>query len=464
MPIIDEIEIAKWKKRLEDPDYVKRLEGFQQVIYGIFEAHRYRTEERLIRFVYPRSGVKSIKSVVDKIRRNRGKQKEGEEPYDFEDIRDLVGIKVLCPYRSSAYEVMKWMFNQSNHFTVKPTSIKEAWTYYEKQGYRGWHFIVEPTVSSYPRLIGTKCEIQVKTMLQEAWDAQTHDISYKKEELIDKDLLDHIKYQSDTLDAIDKQSEIIRQLIDEVEEEEREHKIASAAAYLSKSRELLGYCRDKYHIELQLHDLEDCPLSTDILKKVDDALGHYHREKGVDRDLIRFATLIALCQRDAEREEMAISLAQDFINDNPEDPEAEDATAGVYWALNRFDGAIRHGKKAIDKEGLNGHHSPTQHEVNFCYWVADAVRARKDVDEELKKYILSLCEKFSREDSNKTGHLDTVAFVKIVLGTTIEEIENGLKLLREALKLGEQSNDPVMPIFYKRHERLAYLKIAELVK
>ena len=458
MPTIDENEITKWKKRLENHLFVDELKKFQQVIYDIFEFHRRRTEERLIRFVYPRFDVKSLKSVIDKIRRNRKKQKEGKRPYDFDDIEDLVGIKVISPYRSSAEEVIKWMFNQSNHFTVEPTSIEDAWTYDEKYGYRGWHFIAKPIVSN-PALIGIKCEIQVKTMLQEAWDAQTHDISYKKEELIDNDLLDHIKYQSDTLEALDKQSEIIRQLIQRVEEEEREHKIAAAAAYLSKSTELLRYLRDRYHIELQLHNLEDCPLSTDTLKKVDDALGHYRGEKGLDRHLIRFATLIALCQRDAEREEIAISLAQDFINDNPEEPDAEDATAGVYWALNRFDGAIRHGEKAIDKAGLYDQ-DPTQYKVNFCYWVADAVRARKDVDEELKKYILSLCEKFSQEYPNNTGHLDTAAFVKIVLGTTIEEIENGLKLLREAWENEKQSN---LFAFYKCHERLAFLNIAKLI-
>lgn len=462
MPIIDENEISKWEKHLENPDYVRRLKRFQEVIYAIFEAHRCSTEECLIRFVYPRSDVKSLKSVVNKILRNRKKQKEGEKPYDFEDIGDLVGIKVVCPYHSSAYEVMNWMLNQSNHFTVKETKIEDAWTHDEKYGYRGWHFIAEPTFSSYPELMGIKCEIQVKTMLQEAWDAQTHDISFKKEELIDKNLLDHIKYQSDTLDAIDKQSEIIRQLIQEVEEEEREHKIAAATAYLSKARELLDYFRDKDHIELDLHDLEDCPLSTDTLRKVDNALGHYRREKGVNRELIRFATIIALCQRDAEREKIAISLAQDFIYDHPEDPYAEDATAGVYWALNCFDEAIRHGEKAIDKARLYGQ-DPNPFEANFCYWVADAVRARKEVDDEHRNYVLSLCEEFTQKYPDNVGYLDTVGFVKIVLGTTIQEIENGLELLQEALKLAGQSND-VMPIFYKRHERLAYLKIAKLVR
>ncbi|MCK4476331.1 MAG: hypothetical protein KAU16_06350 [Methanophagales archaeon] len=464
---IDENEIARWKERLGDRVFAGKLREFQDRIFKIFVRHQHRTGDSLIRFVCPRPDVKSLKSVVDKIRRNRKTQSEGKRPYNFEDVEDLVGIKVLCPYHSSAKEVMNWMFTQS-HFTVTPTSIEDAWTF-NKYGYRGWHFVAEPSpllLKLEPTFMGTKCEIQVKTMLQEAWDAQTHDLSYKKEELIDTELLDHIKSQSNILAALDEQSEIIRKLIQHVEEEEREHMNIAATnyLYLLMGTEFLDYLKDSYDIELPNYN-EDCPLSQDRLKKVNGVIGSYRKAKGLNKNLIRFAAFIALCQRNAEQEEMTFSLAQDFVNANPEDPEAEDVLAGVYWALYRVDEAIKHGEKAINK-ARNLKIDLTLYQDNFCYWVTEAVRARMDVEEKLKKLVLDLTEQFSRAHPDDPKYQDTAAFVKIVLGTTIEEIESGLNLTREARKLAEQSNDEktqkLACAFCKRHERLAFFKINQI--
>ena len=463
MQTIYENEIVNWKKRRETN--AVRLKKFQKVVFDILEDHGRMTESRLIRFVSPRSDVKSLKSIVDKIRRNRKKQPNGERPYDFEDIEDFVGIKILCPYHSSAEEVMKWIINQSVHFTVKPTSIEEAWEA-NKYGYRGWHFIAEPNISTNPTLIGIKCEIQVKTMLQEAWDAQTHDISYKKEELIDKDLLYHIKYQSDILAALDKQSEIIRRLIQQVEEGEREHKIAAATIYLSTAKKLVAHFRDDYGIDLRFRIEEDCPLSLDKLAKVNEAIGRCSKERKLNSPLIQFAAIIALCQRDAEQEEIAFSLATDFVNDNPNDPDAEDTIAGVYWALDRFDDAIRHGEEAINKASVSGI-DPTMYQNSFCYWVAEAVRARMNIEEELLKKVLDLSEIFIQNYPDNFQYLDTVAFVKIALGTKIRDIESGLKLTRKAWDLatqnGDEKNQELMRVFCKRHERLAFFKINQIL-
>ena len=462
---IDEKEIARWKERLRDPSNVEKLEKFQKVIEGIFEDHRRRTEGRLIRFVCPRPEVKSLKSVVDKIKRGRKKQGEEKMPYDFDNIEDLAGIKVLCPYPSSAEEVMNWMFKQTSDFRVKPTSIKEALET-KDTGYRGWHFVAEPNITSHRTLMGAKCEIQVKTMLQEAWDAQTHDISYKKERRIDKGLLDHIKNQSVILQALDKQSEIIRQLIEHVEEEEREHKRIAATHYLysSMSSGLFDYCRDNCGIELQPHHEEVFPLSPDKLTKVNKVIECYRNKKGVDKKLIKFTAFIALNQGDAEQEEVTLSLARDFVNSNPQEPDAEDSIAGVYWALNRFDEAIKHGEEAINKAMILKI-DPDPYQDNFCYWVAEAVRAQMDVDENHREQVLKYSEYLSQKHPANPKYLDTVAFVKIVLGTKKEEIVSGLNLTRDARELAEKSDEITQKlacVFSERHERLAFCKINQI--
>ncbi|GAH61583.1 unnamed protein product, partial [marine sediment metagenome] len=289
------------------------------------------------------------------------------------------------------------MFKQTGDFKVKPTSIKEALET-KDTGYRGWHFVAEPNISSHLTLMGAKCEIQIKTMLQEAWDAQTHDISYKKEGQIDKGLLDHIKNQSVIFQALDEQSEIIRQLIEHAEEEEREHKSIAAKHYLytSMSSGLFDYCQDKCGIEFQQYHEDFFPLSPDKLNKVNKVIESYRNDRGLDRELIMFTAFIALNQGDVKQGEITLSMGRDFVRSNPEDPVAEDSIAGIYWALNRFDEAIKHGEEAIHKAlklGIDSDH----YQDNFCYWIAEAVRAQMDVSEYHKAQVLKYSESLSQK-------------------------------------------------------------------
>ncbi len=465
---LDKEEIATCKERLLDPVFTNKLQSFQDRIYNIFEEHRRITGDRFIRFVCPRTKLKSVDSVIDKIRRKREKQKEEQDLYTFDKVGDLAGVKVLCPYISSAKDIMEWMFRQSINFKVTPTSIDNAWSEND-EGYRGWQFIAEPSsglLQQETGLIGAKCEIQVKTMLQEAWDAQTHDISYKKRELIDDELLDHIKNQSDILNALDRQSEIIRLLIQRAEEDEMGHKRAAATAYLSQSEELLDYIKRNYTaVDLQLQKRNFCPLHPETLSQVNTAMLNYRANQGVTKNLIRFAALIALCQRDAEQEEIAISLANEFVSSNPNNPDAENVFAGVLWALNRFEAAIRYGKEAINKARASNENI-IPYQANFCYWVAEAARARTNVIAEDKNLALVLSDKLPHDYPDNIGYLDTAGFVKIVFGTTIEEVERGLDLIHKARKLAEKGRDEVakrnMLIFARRHERIGRYNISKI--
>lgn len=461
---ISEDEVSAWEDRINDQRYRTKLKTFQDEIFDLFETYRNRTEGRLIRFVCPRTDLKSLKSIIKKIQRRR---KEGEEDYNFDKLDDVSGIKVLCPYPSSAEEVIRWMFTQS-YFTLQPKTRDEALKS-NKYGYRGWHFVAEPSAAVIrlkPLLIGAKCEIQIKTMLQEAWDAQTHDISYKKEELISTELLDHIKSQSTILSAVDEQSEIIRKLIQRVDEEEEEHmKVAAKTLFsLAIPIGLPAYLKEHCNIELQPYQ-EIFPLSREKLEEINRFISCYRQKNGLSKGLVSFVTFIALCQKDIEQEELAISVAREYAGTHPEDPLAEDALAETSWALNHLDTAIIHGKKAIDK-ARKSEFDLDNFQNNLCYWVAEAVRARKDVKQDRKKQILKLSESLSEKHPNKPKFLDTTAFVKIVLGETKEEIEDGLSLTRKARVLAEQDDNEIIKSlaysFGERHEKLAFLRICEL--
>jgi putative GTP pyrophosphokinase len=462
MPISRE-EIARWEEHLKDPSFVRKVKKFQKVIYGIFEDQRIWSDNRFIRFVHPRPDVKSLKSVVTKISRKRKTCPD----YDIDSIEDLVGIKVICPFMSCAEAVMSWMFHQPS-FSVKPNTIEEAWRTTET-GYRGWHFVAEPSgelIKVRPIFVGAKCEIQVKTMLQEAGDAQTHDITYKQEGLVDKRLIAQLKAQGTILAQHDKQSEIIRQMIGEVEEKEKEHKTLAATTYLclTTSSGIFDYIRAHCNIDIGRFDKEVFPLSFISLTSVNRFIDCYIKEKKVDKDLIKLLAYIALNQEDIEQEEMALTLAQRFLSADSQNPDAEDTLAGFFWALNRFEEAIEYGKRAIKKaQYMKKDVSPYQN--NYCYWVTEAVHANIDVKKVVKKQVLECSDLLVRDHPDDPKYLDTRAFVKIVFGTTAEEIKNGQALSKKARELATRTGSPetleLCLAFNVRHEKLANSLLAE---
>lgn len=456
-------EITHWKNQLEDPEFLQHLEEFQKLVYDLCEKHRLKMGMRFIRVVLPRHGVKSLDSVIDKI----AKERQGNPTYDFKDIEDLIGIKILCPYPSSAKAVAKWLYTQTDQFTIRPATLQKAWRSYNT-GYRGYHFVAEPNLARYSQLVGLKCEIQVKTMCQETWDAMTHETSYKREEAIDKDLLKHMRQLSNVLAAIDEQGELVKNQIERLELEERKKKDAAAITFFLKSADLLKELREQYGVELSSNDPRK--FTRKDLEALNVAIGLYRSKVAVTEPLCHLATLLALCQKEPEQEAMALRLAREYRNNKPCDPEAEDVLASVFWAFNRFDQAIACGVEAIRKATeKTSQPPPDKLKANLCYWVADACRAGKKIKEELCTRVLNFSKELHQSHSSgPAGYLDTIGFVHIILGRTAAEIEQGLELVRKARALVSQHKDPRLKrlgeTFGARHERLAFLRLAQIFR
>lgn len=57
------------------------------------------------------------------------------------------------------------------------------------------------------------CEIQIKTILHDAWGAKTHDLTYKAAGQIDRSLIDSFELLGDSLAKLDQQSDLVRKSI-----------------------------------------------------------------------------------------------------------------------------------------------------------------------------------------------------------------------------------------------------------
>ncbi len=118
-------EILRWKERLEDREFQQRLLRFQAHVYQVFEDLRRQTGLELIRAIIARDEIKTLDSLVAKIAERRKGQDPTERPYNFHDVRDLIGIKILCPFKNDVDAVIKYMFERKHHFRVLELETSE---------------------------------------------------------------------------------------------------------------------------------------------------------------------------------------------------------------------------------------------------------------------------------------------------------------------------------------------------
>src|SRR6266851_1506563 len=231
MPHLDSTERLELERKLHDPRWRVRLVRVQKIVEEEFERFRDQAEMLTIRAVVPRSTIKDLKSVARKIERRR----QSGLQYGFADLEDLVGVKILCPYASDVHSVIDCMREHSG-FKITPITDEEA-KRETPEGYRGYHFTVQldgPLLVNDEDLMGLKCEVQIKTMLEEAWDAKTHDVTYKRTNIA-PNLQRQMRAVSDQLTVLDERTKVLKQLIMEEELEERRKKTGVAFIFLYES-------------------------------------------------------------------------------------------------------------------------------------------------------------------------------------------------------------------------------------
>lgn len=406
----------------------------------------------------PRPEVKTPQSVTDKINRRRRAQAPGEKPFDIEDVQDLVGAKVLCAYLSDVEAVLTWLFRQrSCHVTPTRKLAREEMEQRERdRGYRAYHFTLTAKESTGPKF---PFELQVKTLIEEAWDAKTHDVSYKPASDIDVQLLDHMQLLSRALGVIDLQSEVLKSQIQLEQTERALHQRAAVLFILStswsdeakKKLQEIGFPTNYSNYKINN--------SPKILRKIK----NLQKSTSMDDFLCRAYTLLAILDERAEYR-MAATTAVDNLTAQEESYNNCRIASHVHWALGNYHQAIRYSEMGVAQietelaelseedydEGLARELREAKNQ--FIYWVCEARAEEKS--ETASQYTKEL-------DSDSLTSLDTLGFFKIVFGSCSKEVDEGRTLIRRAREEAKGEETAAAEAFYLKHDYLARKRLDE---
>jgi putative GTP pyrophosphokinase len=112
--------------------------------------------------------------------RNKIQRKSYEQP--LEQITDLAGVRVVCYYETDLQAIKEI---SRSVFCVHEEVDKTGELGVDKMGYQGGHIIISLghrySGEHYDGINDLRCEVQVRTVLQDAWALISHHLIYKNE-------------------------------------------------------------------------------------------------------------------------------------------------------------------------------------------------------------------------------------------------------------------------------------------
>lgn len=193
-----------WTK---NPHYIRRFydnlktnEKLCQEISYIISTEIEHTEIEIAQVSYR---AKSLESFCEKIVR-----KQYKNPFD--QVTDFAGVRVVYLYSAHRKEIEEIIEKEFEILEKIDKTIDDA----ERFGYGALHYLVKiknnHIGARYNDLKNKTCEIQVRTILQDAWALVAHHLSYKQESDAPKELRRKLNALSGLFETADDQFEAIR--------------------------------------------------------------------------------------------------------------------------------------------------------------------------------------------------------------------------------------------------------------
>ena len=150
-----------------------------------------------------KSRVKSERSIVEKMKK---KGLPMTISAMMGNIYDIAGIRVVCPFISDVYQVARMILSQKdiNLVTMKDY-IKEP----KPNGYRSLHLIVLVDVFFSEQMQQIPVEIQLRSIAMNCWASTEHQLRYKKDRALTKEMQEELKKCADLMAEADQKMQAL---------------------------------------------------------------------------------------------------------------------------------------------------------------------------------------------------------------------------------------------------------------
>lgn len=270
--------------------------------------------------------IKSFDSYYRKILRQ--KADDSANSTELVTLTDMMGIRVICAFLADIENVVKQL---TKNFDVREVERKGSQQSFREFGYESVHVLISIPSDCYP--VENKspvlpkdvvCEIQVRTILQDAWAEVEHELIYKSEfNPFDKPLRRKLAAINANLGLADTIFQEIRD-------------------YQNKLQAELGMRRDTFYDKADKFTDESLGLSTNENDVNRFKAANIDTEQCSIDDLV----LAALHEHNCSNFEKAITIYTQIINTEPRLPDVMLSVilkhrGMAYFAQNNYDSALK---------------------------------------------------------------------------------------------------------------------------
>ena len=174
---------------------------------------------------------------------------------DFKQIQDLAGIRVITYIDSEAKEVCKILEGIFKIDKERSSDISERLGI-DKVGYRSIHYVAtlpqeRCNLPEFKKFESLCFEIQVRTILQDAWAEIQHDKQYKFKGVLPNEIQRRVSVLSGLLEIADKEFDSISRQIDQYNRDVSESTKEGELRISINTSSLRQYLSNKYEDEIK---------------------------------------------------------------------------------------------------------------------------------------------------------------------------------------------------------------------
>jgi ppGpp synthetase/RelA/SpoT-type nucleotidyltranferase len=504
--VVDHRAVARFLET-QGPGYRRLLEWIVEFLHDVADRP---VAKGCVYRIYTRADkqsgniYKDVWKIVQKVNSERNKKPS----FEIFELHDIIGVTAVVIYPSDIDIIRKVIDADiagnrliSHSDTLKDGSFVCYGEKKEERGYYAHHYHLE---RPEPQFFNRRCELQIKTVLHDAWGAKTHDLTYKPEGELDPRMAEQIQALGDGLAVVDQQSELLKQLIERRWALDK-RKARSAKLSLMKvtanpdtstttSPDDVRRNEDFLAIRSEIlkddEQLANQPLASNELQRLVGRLDSYALRR-YDHNSCRLFCLLAVIVGTEEMARMALDRIDQWLTvaaTRALQSEAHRFKALALFAFGEKVEAINEAQRALEvwrsggreeaekEDPLAAQLKEIQIKNRLAYFYADiagsdaarkmnaadeATRYIKDIDDGIA--VLKVASGGSMPDLHTENQiLDTRGAVVIAFGEKAGQVREGLDTCRKARDELRKFDKQLADSFFDLHELRAFQRILDL--
>ena len=401
-------------------------------------------------------------------------EKRLEQPaFKVSEVTDIVGATIVVQYPDQI-ELLLERITQK----LVGEDIEVFAEVIERPGYYATHLDLFSNRTDFRHIF---CELQIKTMLHDAWSAKMHDLNYKPSGSMDNRLDRLMLSLGNTLQAIEVQSETIRNLITE--------RWRHDSFWRSHIREVTMDQLQAWSKAAGIFDKDTKALIKDVTKHVDEVKNWYGdagklnefttQVNRVSKDSPRkawwLASYLAVQSQRVENMDLAMIIMDEWYGEAAEmlQKDVRSIQTPELWfvpmaaqAMGQTKDAISISERIVELFETRDIECAQIARFNLAHFLLEKeyfdptdVAERNQVKDRIIA-LLDGCEAMKADDPS--AFYDAEGMINVVFGEDPSEVRQGIDLLQQGRDECHEDEKEFAASTFELHARLAWRRLADL--